>query len=64
MIERMRELEAREHVLKELLAQKPADIPDITRTCPASIGEGRAADGSAQHPPRIAMRRQKRSGRW
>jgi site-specific DNA recombinase len=29
MTERMRELEAREDVLKELLAQEPADIPDI-----------------------------------
>jgi site-specific DNA recombinase len=27
--ERMRELEGREDVLKELLAQEPADIPDI-----------------------------------
>ena len=29
MTERMRELEAREDLLKELLAQEPADIPDI-----------------------------------
>src|SRR5216684_1668207 len=29
MTDRMRELEAREDVLKELLAQEPADIPDI-----------------------------------
>ena len=29
MTERMRELEAREDVLKELLAQEPADIADI-----------------------------------
>ncbi len=28
--ERMRELEGREDVLKELLAQEPADIPDVT----------------------------------
>src|SRR5258708_21645542 len=29
MTDRMRELEAREDVIKELLAQEPADIPDI-----------------------------------
>jgi site-specific DNA recombinase len=29
MTDRMRELEAREDVLKEFLAQEPADIPDI-----------------------------------
>jgi site-specific DNA recombinase len=29
MTERMRELEAREDVLKELLGQEPSDIPDI-----------------------------------
>jgi hypothetical protein len=46
MTERMRELEAREDVLKGLLADEPADIPDIRHLSK----EGRAADGSAQYP--------------
>jgi hypothetical protein len=53
MTERMRELEAREDVLKELLAQEPADIPDIHPNVfvPASIGRRSRADGSVKHPP-------------
>lgn len=46
----MRELEARDDVLKGLLAQEPAIVRTSIQTCRGSIGEGRAADGRAQQP--------------
>ena len=41
MIDRMRELEAREDAPKELLAQEPADIPDIHPNVSGILSEER-----------------------
>ena len=55
--ERMRELEAREDVLKGLLAQEPANIPDIHPNVSGIYQKRVERLTEALNTPRIAMRR-------
>jgi hypothetical protein len=63
MTDRIRELEAREDALKELLAQEPADVPDIHPNVSGTVGRRSSDWRNRSTTPRIAMKRPKRSGR-
>ena len=66
MTERMRELEAREDVLKEVLGlQEPADIPDIHLNVSGIFRKKiERLTEALKHPRGSQWRPVKRSGRW